>query len=47
MANMMKAMQDPDYKTKVEDALKGLKDDPELKPILEELESQGPAAMMK
>ncbi|GIL43221.1 hypothetical protein Vafri_1023 [Volvox africanus] len=47
MANMMKAMQDPEYKTKVEDALKGLKDDPELKPILDELESQGPAAMMK
>lgn len=47
MASMMKAMQDPEYKTKVEDALKGLKDDPELKPILEELESQGPAAMMK
>ncbi len=47
MSTMMRSMQDPDYKAKVEDALKGLKDDPELKPILEELESQGPAAMMK
>jgi hypothetical protein len=47
MANMMKAMQDPDYKSKVEDALKGLKGDPELQPILEELEKEGPAAMMK
>ncbi len=42
MSTMLRSMQDPDYKAKV---VKGLKDDPELKPILEELESQGPAAM--
>ena len=47
MANMMKAMQDPEYKTKVDDALKGLKDDPELGPILAEMESAGPMGMMK
>jgi len=47
MSEMMRTMQDPNYRTKVEQALKGLKDDPELKPILEELESKGPMAMMK
>lgn len=47
MANMMQSMQDPAYKTKVEDALKSLKEDPDLKPMLEELEKEGPVAMMK
>lgn len=44
---MMKTMQDPAYRTKVEDAMKRMKEDPELKPMLDELESQGPMAMMK
>ena len=43
----MSAMQDPDYKARVESAMKGLKDDPEMGPIFEELEKAGPAAMMK
>jgi len=47
MANMMKTMQDPSYKEKVEGAMKAMKDDPELKPMMEELEAQGPMAMMK
>lgn len=47
MAQMMQSMQDPSYKTKVEEALKSLKDDPQLKPMLEELETAGPMAMMK
>jgi hypothetical protein len=47
MQRMMSTMQDPEYKTKVESALKGLKDDPEMGDILSELESGGPAAMMK
>lgn len=47
MSEMMKTMQDPDYRTKVEAALKGMKDDPELKPMLDELETAGPVAMMK
>ena len=32
---------------KVESAMKGLKEDPELKPMLEQLEKDGPMAMMK
>lgn len=47
MAQMMQTMQDPEYKSKVEDALKSMKEDPELKPMLEELETAGPVAMMK
>lgn len=47
MAQMMQSMQDPAYKAKVEGAMKGLKDDPELKPMLEQLEKDGPMAMMK
>ena len=47
MAQMMQSMQDPAYKAKGEGAMKGLKDDPELKPMLEQLEKDGPMAMMK
>ncbi|KAI8462296.1 MAG: ankyrin repeat-containing domain protein [Monoraphidium minutum] len=47
MSKMMQAMQDPEYKNKVESAMKGLKDDPEMGGIFEELEKSGPAAMMK
>jgi hypothetical protein len=47
MSKMMTAMQDPEYKNKVESAMKGLKDDPEMGGIFEELEKSGPAAMMK
>jgi hypothetical protein len=47
MANMMKGMQDPAYKQEVESKMKGLKDDPELGPILAEMESAGPMGMMK
>jgi hypothetical protein len=42
MKQMMSTMQDPSYRAKVEDAMKGMKDDPELKPMLEELEKSGP-----
>lgn len=47
MKQMVDTMQNADHRTKVEDALKGMKDDPELKSILEELETGGPMAMMK
>lgn len=47
MANMMKSMQDPSHKLKVEEAMGKLRDDAELKPILEEIEKGGPMAMMK
>ncbi len=47
MQQMMSSMQSPEYKTKVEDAMKSLKDDPELSKVFEELENAGPGAMMK
>lgn len=47
MSKMMQAMQDPEYKNKVENAMKSLKDDPDMGGIFEELEKAGPAAMMK
>lgn len=47
MQRMMTTMQDPEYKAKVENAMKSLKDDPEMGEIFAELETGGPAAMMK
>jgi hypothetical protein len=47
MQKMMQTMQDPEYKVKVENAMKSLKDDPDMGEIFSELESGGPAAMMK
>ena len=47
MAKMMQSMQMPEYKSKVESAMKNLKEDPDLKPMLEQLEKDGPMAMMK
>lgn len=47
MAQMIQGMQNPAYRENIETKLKELKDDVELAPILEELEKDGPAAMMK
>jgi hypothetical protein len=47
MASMMQTMHDPSYRSRIEGKMKDLKDDPELKDIMEELEKGGPAAMMK
>ncbi|BDA42477.1 probable Ankyrin-3 at C-terminar half [Coccomyxa sp. Obi] len=47
MASMMQTMHDPTYRTKLEAKMSSMKDDPELAKILEEMESGGPAAMMK
>lgn len=47
MKQMMATMQDPEYKQKVETAMKSLKDDPDMGGIFEELEKAGPGAMMK
>jgi len=47
MAAMMKNMHDPNYRENLEDKLKDLKQDPELAPIMQEIEQGGPAAMMK
>jgi hypothetical protein len=47
MQKLMTTMADPEYKAKIEGAMKSLKDDPEMGEIFNELEAGGPAAMMK
>ena len=47
MMAMMSGMQDPTYRESMESKLASLKEDPELKDIMTEIENGGPAAMMK
>lgn len=47
MMAMMSGMQDPTYRENMESKLASLKEDPELKDIMTEIENGGPAAMMK
>jgi hypothetical protein len=47
LANMVQTMQDPSVRENMENKMKTLKEDPELKDMIEELETGGPAAMMK
>lgn len=47
MMQMMQGMQDPQYRENIESRLADLKDDPELTDIMKEIETGGPAAMMK
>lgn len=47
LANMVKSMQDTDTRDRMQAKMEELKEDPELKSVIEELESGGPAAMMK
>lgn len=47
MTGMMQMMQDPSYRAQMQDRMASLKQDPSLKGILDELETGGPAAMMK
>ena len=47
MSQMMQTMHDPVYREKIEQKMAGLKSDPELSNIMQELEGSGPAAMMK
>lgn len=47
MMTMMQTMQDPQYREQMTSRVSALKEDPSLKPLLEELETGGPAAMMK
>lgn len=47
MSQMMQTMHDPVYREKIEKKMAGLKSDPELSNIMQELEGGGPAAMMK
>ena len=44
---MMSGMQDPTYREAIEGKLQNLKNDPELEKIMAEIETGGPAAMMK
>ena len=47
MASMMQTMHDPTYRSRLEAKMGTMKDDPELAEILKEMETTGPAAMMK
>ena len=47
MMAMMSGMQDPSYREAIEGKLQNLKNDPELEKIMKEIETGGPAAMMK
>eukprot|EP00892_Ulva_mutabilis_P009751 jgi/Ulvmu1/7148/UM034_0054.1 len=47
LADMVKSMQDTETRDRMQAKMEELKDDPELKNVIEELESGGPAAMMK
>lgn len=47
LANMVKSMQDTDTRDRMQAKMEELKEDPELKHVIEELESGGPSAMMK
>lgn len=47
MASLMASMQSPDAASSIESRLASLKEDPELAPVLKEIETGGPTAMMK
>ncbi|KAJ0969302.1 hypothetical protein J5N97_022179 [Dioscorea zingiberensis] len=47
MSNIIESMSNPSNKDQLEDQMSRIKEDPTLKPILDEIESNGPAAMMK
>ena len=47
MANFMQSMNNPSYRTNIEEKLEELKKDPELADIMKEIEEGGPAAMTK
>ena len=47
MSSMLENMTSPAHKEQLEERMARIKDDPSLKPILEEIESGGPSAMMK
>ena len=47
MASLMASMQSPDAASSIESRLASLKEDPELAPVLKEIEAGGPTAMMK
>ncbi|CAM0952374.1 unnamed protein product [Alopecurus aequalis] len=47
MSSMLENLTSPAHNKQLEEQMARLKDDPSLKPILEEMESDGPAAMVK
>lgn len=47
MASFMQSMNNPSYRTNIEEKLEELKKDPELADIMKEIEEGGPAAMTK
>lgn len=47
MSGMLESFTNPENKDQLEERMARIKEDPSLKPILEEIESGGPAAMMR
>jgi len=47
MSSMLENLSNPAHKEQLEARMENIREDPSLKPILEEIESGGPAAMMK
>lgn len=47
MSTMLESLSNPSQNDQLEERMARIKEDPSLKPILEEIESGGPAAMMK
>jgi len=47
MASMFESFTNPTHKEQLEERMARIKEDPSLKPILDEIETGGPAAMMK
>ena len=47
MSSMLESFTNPAQKEQLEERMARIKEDPSLKPILDEIENGGPAAMMK
>lgn len=47
MSTMLESLTNPNQKEQIEERMSQIKSDPSLKPILDEIESGGPQAMMK
>ena len=47
MSSMLESLTNPQQKDQIEERMARIKEDPSLKPILEEIETGGPAAMMR
>lgn len=47
MSGMLESLTNPTNKAQLDERMTRIKDDPSLKPILDEIENGGPAAMMR